>query len=327
MSTLEFADTHNMVVFLTKPTECEGFEQIVDFLNANPIKYALNINPTIYVSCIEQFWSTTIAKNINGEEQIHAKVNGKKVFISEESIRRDLQFVDEERVDCLTNSTIFEQLASIGGNTLQSDEDRRKLNELMELCTNLQSRVIDLEKTNTTQANEIDKENLGEDASRQGRRIDDMNADEDITLVNVLADADKDLGGEEAKGVVIQELSESLTTTTTIPKQKSQDKGKGIMVEEPVKHKKKDQIRLDEEVALKLMMFKQKLMMIINWLKDCRQKKKRAGEELIQKRAKKQKVKDDKETAKPKQLLEIIPDKEEVAIDAIPLAVKISRDY
>ncbi|GKC60073.1 retrotransposon protein, putative, unclassified, partial [Tanacetum coccineum] len=38
--------------------ESEGFEQIVDFLNANPIRYALTINPTIYISCIEQFWST-----------------------------------------------------------------------------------------------------------------------------------------------------------------------------------------------------------------------------------------------------------------------------
>ncbi|GJU40047.1 hypothetical protein Tco_1193004 [Tanacetum coccineum] len=41
------------------------------------------------------------------------------------------------------------------GNTLRSDEDRLKLNELMELCTNLQNRVLDLEKTKTTQANEI----------------------------------------------------------------------------------------------------------------------------------------------------------------------------
>ncbi|GKC65741.1 hypothetical protein Tco_1098339, partial [Tanacetum coccineum] len=33
---------------------------------------------------------------------------------------------------------------------------------------------------------------------------------------------------------------------------KSQDKGKGIMVEEPVKMKKKAQISLDEELAFKL---------------------------------------------------------------------------
>nr|GEZ82128.1 hypothetical protein [Tanacetum cinerariifolium] len=41
------------------------------------------------------------------------------------------------------------------GNTLQSDEDIMKLTELMELCTNLQTRVLDLEKTKTTQALEI----------------------------------------------------------------------------------------------------------------------------------------------------------------------------
>ncbi|GKA29854.1 hypothetical protein Tco_0716099 [Tanacetum coccineum] len=41
------------------------------------------------------------------------------------------------------------------GNTLRSDEDRLKLNELMELCTTLQTRVLDLEKTKTTQGNEI----------------------------------------------------------------------------------------------------------------------------------------------------------------------------
>nr|GEV77864.1 hypothetical protein [Tanacetum cinerariifolium] len=51
-------------------------------------------------------------------------------------------------------------------------------------------------------------------------------------------------------------------------------------------------------------------------------KQKRAGEELIQKSIMKQKVEDDKEIVELQQLMEIISDKEEVAIDAIPLAVK-----
>ncbi|GKB55228.1 hypothetical protein Tco_0905981 [Tanacetum coccineum] len=51
-------------------------------------------------------------------------------------------------------------------------------------------------------------------------------------------------------------------------------------------------------------------------------KEKRAGEELIQKRTKKQKVDDDKETAELKQFMEVILDEEEVAINAMPLAVK-----
>nr|GEX49183.1 uncharacterized mitochondrial protein AtMg00810-like [Tanacetum cinerariifolium] len=217
------------------------------------------------------------------------------------------------------NESSFQGTSSGGGprgNTLQSDEDRMKLNELMELCANLQIRVTNLEKTKTTQANEIDslkrgvkklemrnksrthkfkrlykvslnarveslgdKQSLGEDASKQERRIDDIDADKAFSLVSVhnnadkdMFDADTDLGGEEVfgeqevvadkekinevtlaqalaelktskpkvKGIVIQEPSESPTTTTTIPKQKSHDKSKGIIVKEPVKHKKKD---------------------------------------------------------------------------------------
>ncbi|GJZ92108.1 hypothetical protein Tco_0664173 [Tanacetum coccineum] len=52
---------------------------------------------------------------------------------------------------------------------------------------------------------------------------------------------------------------------------------------------------------------------------------KRAGKELEQESTKKQKVDDDKETADLKQCSEIIPDEEEVKIDAILLAVKSLR--
>ncbi|GJY16985.1 hypothetical protein Tco_0387407 [Tanacetum coccineum] len=69
MSTPKFADSHNMVAFLAKHNESDGFEQILDFLKANPIKYALTVNPTIYTSCIEQFWATAKVKTVNGECQ------------------------------------------------------------------------------------------------------------------------------------------------------------------------------------------------------------------------------------------------------------------
>ncbi|GKC63732.1 hypothetical protein Tco_1096330 [Tanacetum coccineum] len=223
------------------------------------------------------------------------------------------------------------------GNTLRSDEDRIKHDELMALCTNLQNRVLDLEKTNTTQQKEIaslkrrakklekrtrsrthglkrlykvgltarvesfgDEQSLGEDASKQGR-ISAIDADEDITLVSVQDDADKEMfdvnvldfdevfvaernenvvdaqvstdvttftinteeitlaqaleafktSKPKVKGIIFQEPSKS-TTITTISSQPSQDKGKGIMIEEPMKPKKKYQIRLNEETALKL---------------------------------------------------------------------------
>ncbi|GKB28243.1 hypothetical protein Tco_0867644 [Tanacetum coccineum] len=110
MTTLKFADTHNMVVFLAKLAESEGFGQIVDFLNAHTIKYALMINPIIYTSCIEQFWATVKAKTVNREVQLQALVDGKKIIITESTVRRDLLLEDAEGVDCLPNVTIFEQL-------------------------------------------------------------------------------------------------------------------------------------------------------------------------------------------------------------------------
>ncbi|GJT08123.1 hypothetical protein Tco_0842585 [Tanacetum coccineum] len=114
MSAPKFADSHNMVAFLAKPTESDGFEQILDFLNVNPIKYALTVNPTIYTLCIEQFWATAKVETVNGEVQLQALVYGKKVIITETSVRRNLQLEDAEGIECLPDADIFEQLTLIG---------------------------------------------------------------------------------------------------------------------------------------------------------------------------------------------------------------------
>ncbi|GKC72858.1 hypothetical protein Tco_1118741 [Tanacetum coccineum] len=90
MSTLTFVDTHNMVAFLAKPAKSDGFHEIIDFLNANQIRYALTVNPTIYTSCIEQFWATAKAKTVNGERG----------------------------TDCLPTATIFKELARMGAKSI-----------------------------------------------------------------------------------------------------------------------------------------------------------------------------------------------------------------
>ncbi|GJV48211.1 hypothetical protein Tco_1438423 [Tanacetum coccineum] len=118
MSILQFADTHNLVAFLAKPAESEGLEQVVDFLNAHTIKYALTVNPTLYTSCIEQFWATFKVKMVNGEQQLQALVDGKKIVVTEASVKRDLQLDDEEGMGCLPNATIFEELTRIGSEKL-----------------------------------------------------------------------------------------------------------------------------------------------------------------------------------------------------------------
>nr|GEW33716.1 putative ribonuclease H-like domain-containing protein [Tanacetum cinerariifolium] len=126
----------------------------------------------------------------------------------------------------------------------------------------------------------------------------------EVTLAQALAELKHTKLKAKAKGIVFHEPKESTTTTTPIPKPKSQDKGKAKMIKEPVKLKKKDQIQLDEEVALKLQAELQ-----------------RAGTELEQESYKKQKIDDDNKKAELKQLVKIIPDEEGLALDVIPLAV------
>ncbi|GJY17630.1 hypothetical protein Tco_0389121 [Tanacetum coccineum] len=103
MSTPKFAEIHNLVAFLEKPEESNGFEGIIDFLNVSSIKYTLTVNPIVYESCIQQFWATAKAKIVNGELQIQALVDKKKVIITKMSVRRDRMLDDVEGTECLPN--------------------------------------------------------------------------------------------------------------------------------------------------------------------------------------------------------------------------------
>ncbi|GKE28264.1 hypothetical protein Tco_1443648 [Tanacetum coccineum] len=298
-----------------------------------------------------------------------------------------------------------------------------------------------------------------EDASKQGRKIDDIDADINITLVNdAVNDQDmfdvNDLAGEKVfvaeqgvpdskkdnaaqvniavttvstastipvstatitkdeitlaqalaelksikpkvttvttsttKGILLQDPSESITTTITIP---SKDKGKCIMVEEPTKMKKKDQISFDEQEAIRLqaefdeedrlarekneanvaltkewndiqkirkhfaakraeekrnkppIRAQQRSIMctylknMLGWKpKDLKNKSFANIQEFFDKAMKrvntfvamdielvKAEVDEDKEIAKLQSLMKVVPDEEEVAVDAIPLATK-----
>nr|GEV62697.1 retrotransposon protein, putative, unclassified [Tanacetum cinerariifolium] len=358
--------------------------RIIDFLNANPIKYALTVNPTIYTSCIEQFWATATVKNINEKVRIHAKVDGKKVIISKETIRRDLKFEDKGGVDCLSNEVIFEQLPLMGYENLSQKltfykaffsqqqkflihtilqwlnmgeglttpsapqntppiiqptiskpqkkqkpmKPKRQDTELPQTSAPTET-VADeavneemydsLERATTTVTSfdaeqdrvniksSTEEESLGEeDASKQGRNIADIDTDAEITLVDETAKDQRRFNDQEmfdidvlndeevvvkdvnaasiaivvtatattvvsidditlaqalvniktskpmARGVIIKDPSGTPTTTTIPISLKVQDKGKGILVKEPLKMKKKDQISFDEQEARRL---------------------------------------------------------------------------
>nr|GEZ76878.1 hypothetical protein [Tanacetum cinerariifolium] len=112
--TLTFIDTHNMVAYLSKSDASEGFEQIIDFINESYIVYALTVNPTVYVSCIKQFWRIVAVKSSNDVTRLQALVDKKKVVVTEATIRDALHLDDAEGIDCLPNEEIFATLARMG---------------------------------------------------------------------------------------------------------------------------------------------------------------------------------------------------------------------
>ncbi|GJX31041.1 hypothetical protein Tco_0240896 [Tanacetum coccineum] len=231
-----------MVAFLAKPAKNEGFEQIVDFLNAHTIKYALTIDPIIYLSCIEQFWTTAKVKTVNGKVQLQAPVDGKKIITTESIVRRDLQLKNAEGVD--SDEAVNEEMddsfvrAATAASSLKVEQDSGNINKTRSKATlnepnpqgtgsgsgprrqdtmgdtiaqtrsenvsklsndPLPARVKKLEKKGGSRTHKLkmlykvgrsarvissDEASLGdqEDASKQGRKIDDIDKDAKITL-------------------------------------------------------------------------------------------------------------------------------------------------
>nr|GFA98813.1 synaptobrevin, longin-like domain protein [Tanacetum cinerariifolium] len=107
-----------MIVILEKTEHTIDFHQIVDFLEASHIRYALTISPPVYVSHIRQFWSTSRIETTNLETKILATVDGKPRTISESSLRRHLKLNDEEGISSLPDTELFKNLSLMGYNIL-----------------------------------------------------------------------------------------------------------------------------------------------------------------------------------------------------------------
>nr|GEV80976.1 hypothetical protein [Tanacetum cinerariifolium] len=96
--------------------------QFLDFVEASHIRYALTINPTVYVFHIRQFWSTTRIETTDEGTKILATVDGKPRTISESSIRRNLKLKDEAGISSLPDAELFENLALMGYNNLPTQK-------------------------------------------------------------------------------------------------------------------------------------------------------------------------------------------------------------
>ncbi|GJS72046.1 hypothetical protein Tco_0704887 [Tanacetum coccineum] len=215
MSSPKFAEMHNVVAFLEKPIESDGFAKIIDFLKASSIHYALTVNPFIYTSCIEQFWATATVKTVNGVRQLQALIDKKKMIITESSIRSDLHLEDAEGTDCLPTTTIFEELAKMGNK--KSKRKQRKEQKLSHDVTE-------------------------HEGSTSGRMHPNMGGD--------LNDIDDDAEFWTVMRCFVDATTALPTIPTTVEEtlaQAAKPKAKGIVFHDL--EKQKDQVALDEDLA------------------------------------------------------------------------------
>ncbi|XP_052619765.1 uncharacterized mitochondrial protein AtMg00810-like [Lactuca sativa] len=93
---MEFAKVHNSAIFLEDPPAAHNdLKFTVDGLKKSCLVHALTTCPAIYQNLIKAFWrSAVVKKNNQGEKFIEAKIEEKKVQVTESIIRESLQIDD-----------------------------------------------------------------------------------------------------------------------------------------------------------------------------------------------------------------------------------------
>nr|GEV48032.1 hypothetical protein [Tanacetum cinerariifolium] len=168
--------------------------QIVDFLNAHTIQYALMVNPTIYVSCIKQFWAFILIKKSNDVVKFQALIDRRKCMSAKRTAWNEFSSSMASAIICLTTDDlsshntkytspaltqkVFANMRRIGkgfsgvetslfdamlvpqqvqADVAEVEEDEDEDNELMETCATLTQKVANLEQDKIAQALEITK--------------------------------------------------------------------------------------------------------------------------------------------------------------------------
>ncbi|GJZ95096.1 hypothetical protein Tco_0667299 [Tanacetum coccineum] len=115
MAALRYRDEHNKVGYLQKPKGSDDYHQILDFLGASHIRYALTNDPIIFDSLVKQFWSTATLRSPElGPPAILATIDETPYTITEESIRSQLQLADDGGIDDLPIVEIYSGMDNLG---------------------------------------------------------------------------------------------------------------------------------------------------------------------------------------------------------------------
>ncbi|GKD79709.1 hypothetical protein Tco_1342330 [Tanacetum coccineum] len=96
MANIRTCNKHNMIACVEKTAHNADFYQIIDYLTGCSINYSLLVDPDLIGPWLQQFWATASLRVINEVPHIRAMVAGKRILISEETIRADLLFDDAD---------------------------------------------------------------------------------------------------------------------------------------------------------------------------------------------------------------------------------------
>ncbi|KAI3757855.1 hypothetical protein L6452_05398 [Arctium lappa] len=114
MASMALIDEHNEIAMLQKPKQAAGFHQIVDFLKASHIAYALTVSPSIYIEHQRQFWAHATIVTEDGVQMIKTTVCGKPLTVTEEVIRISLRQDDASGITSISNDELFSTLTRMG---------------------------------------------------------------------------------------------------------------------------------------------------------------------------------------------------------------------
>nr|GEV85970.1 ribonuclease H-like domain-containing protein [Tanacetum cinerariifolium] len=267
----------------------------------------------------KQFWTFVSITKSNDVVRLQALIDRKRVVIIEDTIRHALHLDDDVGVDCLPNEEIFAKLARMGYEKPGLPGMNLVL-PWLQLSFALPQVFANMRR--------ISKGFLGVDTPlfdggciQTGGKIAELDADEDVTLVDAEEDVNAD-DIDEAEPAEVEEVIKVVTAAklmtyvvtaaaTTIipcqvPKAKALKRMRGVVIQDPeetatasvIVHLEKGKKEIEEEES------------------------KRKGDSLNQDSAKKQRI--DKETEELKAHLQIVVnDEDDVFTEATPLASKV----
>nr|GEU52744.1 ribonuclease H-like domain, reverse transcriptase, RNA-dependent DNA polymerase [Tanacetum cinerariifolium] len=266
MARLAFCDYHNMIAILEKYEHNTDFYQIVDFVEASHLRYALTINPTVYVSHIQQFWSTVRIETTDEGTKILATVDGQ--------FSHQWKYLIHTIMQCLSpKSTGFNEFSSNIATALVCLATNRVYNFSKMIFDGMVRNQDEMVSKITAQDLEIsqlkariklleDKDGgadapSGEDATIKGRRLE---TGEEVGIERSTekgSDDTEEMYSPAGEILTISVPSGSgmvptaslIFSTATVATLYSRRKGKEKMVESDTPKKKKLQEQIDVQVA------------------------------------------------------------------------------